>query len=385
MITGSKELIRDINSNLVLETIINSGPISRAMISKKLGLTKATISAIVQDLMDKKLVIEIGSDDTSMGRKPILLSFQKDAGYAISIDLGVNMIYGLRTNLAGEIYTKKHIKTPKAAGNIIQIITEFIKSLIEEHSDTTYGLVGIALGIHGVVNNNKIIFTPYFDLSGIELKKELEDSFKVPTYLENEANLSVLGEKTFMYDYPNIVNISIHSGVGLGIVIDHSLYTGFSGHAGEFGHTIIEINGRKCPCGNCGCLEQYVSERALVQEFAQMKGLENTDFDYLSSSYQNGDQDALTIFNKFIKYMAICVNNVLNTYNPDIVVINSSFITCYPELIKSIEKNLTSHMNNFFRIVPSGLKGNSVLLGGVYVVIKNFLGINILNLKRKNE
>ena len=79
MITGSKELIRDINTRLVLETIINNGSISRAAIAKHLGLTKATISAIVQELIVKRLVIEIGSDDTSHGRKPILLSLNKKA------------------------------------------------------------------------------------------------------------------------------------------------------------------------------------------------------------------------------------------------------------------------------------------------------------------
>ena len=95
MVTGSKELIRDINTNLVLETIINKSAISRAAIAKYLGLTKATISAIVQELINKKLVIEIGSDDTNLGRKPILLSLNKKAGYVICIDIGVDTISAL--------------------------------------------------------------------------------------------------------------------------------------------------------------------------------------------------------------------------------------------------------------------------------------------------
>ena len=77
MVTGSKELIRDINTHLILETIINQATISRASTAKHLGLTKATVSAIVQDLINRKLVIEIGADDTSLGRKPILLSLNK--------------------------------------------------------------------------------------------------------------------------------------------------------------------------------------------------------------------------------------------------------------------------------------------------------------------
>ena len=92
MRTGSKELIRDINSHLILEIILREGKISRAALSKQSGLTKATVSAIVLELIEKNLVIEVGSDDTSMGRKPILLTFNASCGHVLSIDLNVDTI-----------------------------------------------------------------------------------------------------------------------------------------------------------------------------------------------------------------------------------------------------------------------------------------------------
>ena len=90
MRTGSKELIRDINSHLILEIILREGKISRAALSKQSGLTKATVSAIVLELIEKNLVIEVGSDDTSMGRKPILLTFNASCGHVLSIDLNAD-------------------------------------------------------------------------------------------------------------------------------------------------------------------------------------------------------------------------------------------------------------------------------------------------------
>jgi hypothetical protein len=129
MVTGSKELIRDINTNLVLETIINNTAISRAAIAKHLGLTKATISAIVQELINRKLVIEIGSDDTSLGRKPILLSLHKKAGYVICIDMGVDTISALVSDLLGEDCSLKQIKTPKNTLNIINVLIDLIESM----------------------------------------------------------------------------------------------------------------------------------------------------------------------------------------------------------------------------------------------------------------
>ncbi|MBP5305806.1 MAG: winged helix-turn-helix transcriptional regulator, partial [Lachnospiraceae bacterium] len=89
MVTGSKELIRDINSTLVLECVLKNKRISRADIAKELGLTKATVSTIAYDLMDKGFLKEVGNANTSAGRKPILLQFDAAAGYIISIDLGV--------------------------------------------------------------------------------------------------------------------------------------------------------------------------------------------------------------------------------------------------------------------------------------------------------
>lgn len=385
MITGSKELIRDINNHIVLETIINQDPISRAALSKNLGLTKATISAIVQELMNKKLVIEIGNDDTNLGRKPILLSFHKKAGYVISIDLGVNTISALLTDLHGEEHHLKQIKAPNDAKQLLHALTGLIESMTLLIPESPYGLVGISVAIHGVVLDNQVTFAPYYDLSEIDFALELENIFHAPVILENEANLSVIAEKTFVYDQPNIANISIHSGVGLGLTMNNKLYTGFNGFAGEFGHTIVEIDGRPCPCGNHGCLEQYLSERVLLKELATIKGLESITFAQFLSYYQAGDSDASQIVDSFVKYMAVCVNNILNAYNPDIVVINSSFTSAIPDLINSIEQKLSCKMSCFQELAASTLKENSILLGGACSVIHKFLGVKYLRLHNVNN
>lgn len=379
MVTGSKELIRDINTNLVLETIINHTSISRAATAKYLGLTKATISAIVQVLINKKLVIEIGSDDTSLGRKPILLSLHKKAGFVICIDIGVDKISALVSDLIGEDCSLIQIKTPKNPSNLINTLIDLIETM-KLPKDTPFGLVGITLGIHGIIANNQVLFVPYYNIAGINLADSLEQHFNTPVYLENEANLSVIGEMTFQYDYSNIANISVHSGIGLGIIINHQLYTGYNGRAGEFGHTIIEIDGRQCPCGNKGCLEQYVSERTLLLEFARLKGLEEINFEYFRCKFEENDPEAHELMERFIKYMSVGVNNILNAFNPDIVIINSSFTIFFPHITERIEKALTSKMNSYIRIVPSVLQDTSILLGGVCVAIKSFLGIEKLKL-----
>lgn len=381
---GSKELIRDMNSTLVLETILHSNAISRANIAKKLGLTKATISAIVTDLIEKHLVIEIGSDDTLYGRKPILLTFNQKAGYIISIDLGEKNCCAILTDLSGEKKLLKQIITPPYSQNkgqkILDELYVLIDSMLTQMTETPYGLVGISIGIHGVTKDNHIIFAPYYDIAGFDFATPLKQHYHVPIFLENEANLSVLGEYTFMFHYPNIANISIHNGVGLGLILEHKLYKGYSGHAGEFGHTIIEIDGRPCPCGNLGCLEQYTSERIVLRNFGQLKGLESPSFSIFLDYYKKQDADAIYILEQFTKYMKIAVNNILNIYNPNIIIINSSFTNHIPSITESIKQGLSSKMNTWMKIEPSYLQDSSILLGGICIVMKHFLGINYLNL-----
>lgn len=385
MVVGSKDLIRDINTNLVLETIVNTNSISRASIAKKLGLTKATISAIVQDLINKNLVIEIGSDITKKGRKPILLSFNQNAGHVISIDLGVEKVSLLLSDLKGENSLLKQYTRSSSSLPILDFLKEIIEENIKFLPSTTYGLVGISIAIHGVVYDNSVVFTPYYSLEQIDFKKELEETFHIPVYLENEANLSAIGEKTFYYDYPNIINISIHSGVGVGILLQHKLYTGYNGFAGEFGHTIIVPDGKSCPCGNKGCFEQYASERSLMQKFANLKNLPAIDFDSFISYYKEEDTDAYSILDEFVKYMSIGINNILNTFNPDIIIINSSFVRCFPEVIDRIYASIKNRMNKYCTIYPSKLREFSSLTGGTSICIKNFLGIKYLQLNTSSD
>lgn len=84
-------------------------------------------------------------------------------------------------------------------------------------------------------SHNEILFTPYYRFSSLNLCQSLKEHFHIPVYIENEANLSAVGEKVFYYNYPNLINVSVHSGVGLGIIMNDRLYTGHNGYAGEFG------------------------------------------------------------------------------------------------------------------------------------------------------
>ena len=107
------------------------------------------------------------------------------------------------------------------------------------------------------------------------------------------------------------------------------------------------------------------------------------NFNTFKKMYEEDDPSAKKIMDQFIKYMSVGINNILNAYNPEIVVINSSFTIHFPEVLKEIEDSLKSKMNSYVEIVPSVLQDTSILLGGASVAIKGFLGINNLKLNNK--
>lgn len=373
MVTGSKDLIRDINVHLVLNTIIKDGPLSRAAISQQLGLTKATISAIVAELIDKSYIREMGSDDTSLGRKPILLTFCKENGTIVSVDVGAEYITILLSDLCGNNCVLKQYTNEYDRENVIEGLKKCIDDSLTDVRDTHFGVVGISVGIHGIINKNEILFTPYYDYAGLPIGEELNKYYNIPVILENEANLSVIGEKNFYYNVENLIGISVHSGIGAGIIIGDKLYTGANGYAGEFGHTIVVEGGRECPCKNKGCLEQYASEKAILDEFAQLKGRKSVTIDEFVAAYSAHDKYALEMMEQFIRFISVGINNLLNCFNPNVIVINSSFTIYIPDIIPKIKAQIKNRLVDYLELVPSGLQDTSILLGGVCIIRDEFL------------
>lgn len=376
-LTGSSELIRDINTQSVIRTIIENEPTSRAKVAQALGITKATVSTIVQTLLDKELVLEgdnVMLSGTQKGRKAIPLTMNRSCGYIVSIDLGYEMVSVMTSNLLGGSCSLFRFATPATEEDLISRLILEIRKAEAELPDSRYGLIGIAIGVHGVVHHNKIIFLPYaaFHSDSLDLVTPLEEAFDVPVLMENEANLSVLGEWFHCHHTNEMLYISIHSGIGVGIIMRDQLVKGKNGFAGEFGHTIISANGRECPCGNHGCLEQYASERALFLELARRKGFP-VNADIYEQLYMKGDPDARALMEDFIFYISIGINNLLNSFNPDIIVLNTVLIRCRPTLCQDITDHLRNNMKKYCNLIPSTLQDTSILLGGVYLIQNQFL------------
>lgn len=373
MNTGNQELIRELNRAYVLKTLIQSSPLSRADLAKKCHLTKATISAIVQELLDARLIREIGSGETALGRKPILLQFNQTCGYAVSIDIGVHAFTVLISDLKGESCTLKEYKR-EGFEITIDELSGIISRTLAAVPSCPYGVVGICLGVYGVVDGKEVLFTPHYHL---EHKKDfcrlLEEKFHLPFFIENDANLSVLGEAVLHYDQKNMIYLNIHSGIGSGILIGGKVFKGKRGYAGEIGHTILVPNGRPCSCGNRGCLEQYASETAILRDYASSKGLVRVSIEDFVRDYQRQLPQAQKLIEDFILYISICINNLILTYNPELIILNSSFTSYIPGLCERISNALDNVNRDSVRLVTGQMQDVSELLGGVAICSEHFI------------
>ena len=209
----------------------------------------------------------------------------------------------------------------------------------------------------------------------------LSSIISIPIIVENEANLSVLGESAFHYGYENMIHINVHDGIGMGILINGKLYKGKDGYAGEFGHTILFPDGKPCPCGNRGCFELYASEKAILEEYSLRTGKNAVTIDGFLSDYSRKTPEALDMMELFVKYMSIGINNLINTFNTDLIVLNSSFSNFIPDINSRIIEYLSRHQNRDCEIISSSLQDISGLIGGIRLDCEHFLGIRHLKIR----
>ncbi|MFO7969996.1 MAG: ROK family protein [Bacillota bacterium] len=377
MKTHNSKSIKIQNNKLVVEKIVELRETSRSELAKITTLNKATISTIVNELIDRKIVNETNKTYKTYGRSAKIIELNKNVGRIISIELLTNSIYGVIANLYGEILYEINTEVESPDFSIyLKKIIKTIDKLKTNTYDSTYGIIGIGVGVYGILSNDKKIkFATFTSWKDIELKKIIEDYTGIKTYVENEANISALGEKIVYHHFPNLTSLNIGIGVGMGIVIDDKLYTGEDGYAGEIGHTILIPNGKKCVCGNYGCLERYISDTGIEEKYYEL-AKKNISINKFIELYKKDDKTAKIIYNQFVEYLSITVNNICQILNPSAIIINSKIAEEISETISLIKNKIRSKIVNLEVLTISSYKQKTNVLGLTHILIQDFLEID---------
>ncbi|MBP3953038.1 ROK family transcriptional regulator [Bacillus suaedae] len=387
--TFNQHVVKQKNKSLILHSIKELSPISRADLANKTGLNKGTVSSLVTELLDEHLILESGPGISSGGRRPVMLLFNQSAGYSIGIDIGVNYILFILTDLQGVICNEKQVKVrnltvTEATEILFGVIDEFIMNMPE----SPYGLIGIGIGVPGTVSSTgNILLAPNLNWENIDLKNIVEVMYKVPVRVKNEANAGAYGEKRFGagLEANNIVYISGGIGIGVGLILDGKLYQGHNGLSGELGHMTINMEGPVCNCGNKGCWELYASEQALLK-MAVTQGIFNEKIDDVSLEQlvmlaESGHKQTINLIQELSDHLVVGMNNIINTFNPEQIIIGNRLVALRSWLEDSLNEKLKrqvfkAHQDNL-KIQFSQLNKRSAALGVSAFAVEDFLAMNL--------
>jgi predicted NBD/HSP70 family sugar kinase len=259
---ATPEDARRANRRLLLGTLHRDGPLSRADLAKAAGLTRATVSAVVRDLIEESLVEELGVRSAGgVGKPATLVGIDAERRNVLCVDVSEpEEFVGAVVNLAGKVVVRRTFarggRTGRAA---VALLKRICGELVVESQGQT---LGIGIASPGIVNPDGVVVTAaHLGWRNLPLASELAQRFDVPVHIVNDANAAALAELTFGEPAsPHLVCVRIDEGVGVGLVLDGRLFTGSSHAAGEIGHVVVSTDGAACACGKRGCLETEVSE-----------------------------------------------------------------------------------------------------------------------------
>ena len=392
--------LKKINRAHVLNLIRDGQTISRVEISQKSRLSRPTVSSIIHSLIKEGYIKEIGKDEEKRGagKKRTMLRFIPQAAYAIGIEVGIskldigildlqaNMIYRSSTNL------KKLSNPRKDRKSIKNLIIREIQKAIDLSGINPQKIIGVGIGTTGLVDAKSGILrisTYHPGWNGLNFRNLIEKKFHIHAVIDNAVKVEALGERWFGMgkEINNFIYISITEGIGAGLIINGTLYRGKDDNAGEIGHTVVDINGRKCTCGNRGCLNTMASERALHywagESIAKNKKSilarltrksHKISTDLILKAAQEKDPLAINIIKKVGGYIGLGLSNLINMFNPEAVIISSPLLQTRGIILDVIRKSLNNYSLDKTWQVPiksATLGHDSGIIGAASLILED--------------
>jgi predicted NBD/HSP70 family sugar kinase len=334
-----KQTTRDIrrrNQMLVLQRIYASAPVSRQEITNALHLSPATVANVVSDLLLAGIVVEASFAASLGGRPRAMLEINAANGAFIGVDIAETYIHfalfdlGLRVRTTVEHVLRQDENLP---AQIVQHVVAGLQTLIADSDVKGENILGVGVSVPGLVDRSGgvSVFAPNWGWHDVPLAAMLREYIDLPLYLDNPLKACAMAELWFGAGRgcQHLVTLNLGTGVGAGVVANGALYRGATNSAGEWGHTIIVIDGRSCRCGNAGCLEAYVGAPGIIltlREVAPHSDLlrlpdQTTIVAALANAAAHGEPDACAAVAATARYLSIGIANIINVFNPEVVVL----------------------------------------------------------------
>lgn len=383
-------------------------PIYRAQVAEITGLNKTTVSSLVSDLIAQQFVLEgtpgaVDRVNGRTGRPAVMLELNPNAGCAVGAEVGVDFLSVAVANFTGDVIWRQTERTRHLQGQhaIIDRLLALLHLAIEQGKTLTQRVLGIAVGVPALVSldSGAVLFAPNLGWENVPLAALLRSEFDCPVFLDNEANLAALAEAKYgaARGFDEVLYISAGAGLGGGIIREGHLYRGASGLAGEFGHMRAvaaserpDLADELCGCGNRGCWETIVSERALFADIRRRVASGETSLLWWAASdhplhtpltvpmvvdaAQAGDRVAVEALKSLGRALGSGIASLVNALNPELVVLGSSLSLAGEFLLPVIEAELSEHAlrwsRSAARVVTAQHRSDACVKGGIATVIE---------------
>ncbi len=393
--TGNSKFLKAYNEAGILDRIRIKQAVSRADLSKETGLSPTAIGVIVSSLIEKEYIHEIGTGESNGGRKPVLLELKPDSYYSVGLDIEVDSIQYVLTDITGRlVHEGSALLSENTAEAVIKASEACTRQIMAECSIGQDRLLGVGISVPGMVDSisHRVVLAPNLGWEDADPAGLLKERLGLPIYIENEAMSSAICENWIgaCQVAGNFVCVNIKSGIGAGIFAGGRPYRGTGGTAGEVGHVVVDENGPKCGCGNYGCLETMASTGSIVEKARKMvrqgvvsnlNHIENVDeisLDDIVGAARSGDAAAVNVLDEASRYLGIALSNLVNTLNPSRIVLGKDF-TVYGDLVLGtlrsiIDTKALKRPASNVELIISEIGERASTLGAAIIPLKKLFG-----------
>lgn len=352
---------RDTNLNRLLNLIRLKAPVSRPELAVASGLSPATVLALTNELNERGLVIETGTASAPRGRRPALLEIDPAGCYAIGLMIREYETVGSIINLHGSIVASLHwdLRLNEQGDEVVERIAELVRELIARNEVASGRIIGVGCAVSGYVDSQSGICVDSWQLGwhDFALGPLLAKRLGIPVLVSNNVTCISCYELLFGRGqiYQTFLTVALGRGLGLGIVLNGEIFSGSTGGAGEFGHTVAVMDGRRCECGNQGCLEEYVAHRGVLATYRELLNAggfteARPELEQLLDS-SSGDQLATLALQKAGRLFGAGLATVVNLFNPACIIITGEGIEYGERFFEPARQTLREH--TFSRLASS--------------------------------
>ncbi|MFY0660097.1 MAG: ROK family transcriptional regulator [Shimia sp.] len=324
---------REIGRRKLLSEIRRQQRVPRIDLSELTGISRATVTTITAELLREGLIEEVTSDlgekDSKRGRPKVDLKIRGAARLIAGAKISNKTVSLVLLDFEGTQLADHEADLETAvlpAEDMAEVLSGLVETLARKIGLSRTDVAGFGLGIAGVVDAPRgfVHWSPSLTSRNVQFGDVLERVLGIPVFLDNDANLVAMAEKSFGLGqgHNDFIVVTIESGVGMGIVINDEIYRGTRGCGAEFGHTKVQLEGALCRCGQRGCLEAYAADYALTREamLASGEAAERQVEDILRAAKQ-GDEMAASIVSRAGRMFAMGLANIVNIFDPELIIL----------------------------------------------------------------